>query len=74
MIIALQGDMTVGFLFASARLGWNVSEYSIYLATSIVLSILGIIVGVKLLMTYGGISQNLYVNIFLKSVINEIFN
>ncbi|KAK9297172.1 hypothetical protein QLX08_009040 [Tetragonisca angustula] len=59
MIIALQGDMTVGFLFASARLGWNVSEYSIYLATSIVLSILGIIVGVKLLMTYGGFSEEM---------------
>lgn len=64
MIIALQGDMTVGFLFASARLGWNVSQYSIYLATSIILSILGIIVGVKLLVTYGGISQNLHIKYF----------
>lgn len=59
MIIALQGDMTIGFLFASARLGWNVSEYSIYSATSIILSILGIIIGVKLLVTYGGFSEEI---------------
>lgn len=54
MVIALQGDMTIGFLFATARLGWDVNKYSIYLATNIIFSILGIIFGVKLFVTYGG--------------------
>lgn len=57
MVIALQGDMTIGFLFATARLGWDVNKYSIYLATNIIFSILGIIFGVKLFVTYGGLSE-----------------
>lgn len=54
MVVVLQGEMTIGFLFASARLGWDVNKYSIYVATNIILTILGLLIGVKILVTYGG--------------------
>ncbi|XP_003704933.2 putative peptidoglycan muropeptide transporter SLC46 isoform X1 [Megachile rotundata] len=57
MAIVLQGEMTIEYLFASARLGWNVNEYSIFLATTIMLKILGLLFGVKILVTYGGFSE-----------------
>ncbi|XP_031366297.1 uncharacterized protein LOC102679017 isoform X4 [Apis dorsata] len=57
MVIAMQGEMTIGFLFVSARFGWDVNKYSIYLATNIILTILGITFGVKMLVTYGGFSE-----------------
>lgn len=57
MVIVLQGEMTIDFLFTSARLGWNVNEYSIYLATTIMLKILGLLFGVKVLIEYGGFSE-----------------
>lgn len=60
MVIVLQGEMTIGFLFASARLGWDVNEYSIYSATNIMLTIAGIIAGVKIFAMYEGIDSNLY--------------
>lgn len=47
--------MTIQFLFASARLGWDVNKYSIYVVTDIMLTIFGIILGVKVLTTCGGI-------------------
>lgn len=56
-IIVIEGESTIGFLFATARLGWNVNEYSIYMATKLILAIVGIICGVKLLVTYGGLSE-----------------
>ncbi|XP_031775509.1 uncharacterized protein LOC100865685 isoform X2 [Apis florea] len=57
IVIAMQGEMTIGFLFVSARFGWDVNKYSIYLATNIILMILGITFGVKMLITYGGFSE-----------------
>ncbi|XP_043803934.1 uncharacterized protein LOC122720914 isoform X3 [Apis laboriosa] len=57
IVIAMQGEMTIGFLFVSARFGWDVNKYSIYLATNIILTILGITFGVKMLVTYGGFSE-----------------
>lgn len=56
IVIAMQGEMTIGFLFVSARFGWDVNKYSIYLATNIILTILGITFGVKMLVIYGGIN------------------
>lgn len=57
IVIAMQGEMTIGFLFVSARFGWDINKYSIYLATNIILTILGITFGVKMLVTYGGFSE-----------------
>ncbi|XP_061938843.1 probable peptidoglycan muropeptide transporter SLC46 isoform X5 [Apis cerana] len=57
IVIAMQGEMTIGFLFVSARFGWDVNKYSIYLATNIILTILGITFGVKMLVIYGGLSE-----------------
>lgn len=54
--IILQGNMTIGFLFASARLGWDVNQYSIYQASDIMLSTFATVFGVKVWTTYGGIN------------------
>lgn len=55
LLITLQGEMTIGYLFASARLGWNVEDYSTYVGISVVLGILGTILGIKLMRQCAGI-------------------
>lgn len=55
LLITLQGEMTIGYLFASARLGWDVEEYSTYVGASVVLGILGTILGIKLMRQCAGI-------------------
>ncbi|XP_029040266.1 proton-coupled folate transporter-like [Osmia bicornis bicornis] len=57
MVVVLEGEMTIGFLFVNARLGWDVNTYSIYVATNIILKILGILIGVKILVVFGGLSE-----------------
>ncbi|XP_076163595.1 putative peptidoglycan muropeptide transporter SLC46 isoform X4 [Ptiloglossa arizonensis] len=57
LVIISQGEMTIQFLFASARLGWDVNKYSIYVVTDIMLTIFGIILGVKVLTTCGGFPE-----------------
>ncbi|XP_054001564.1 proton-coupled folate transporter-like isoform X2 [Hylaeus anthracinus] len=56
-VIVLQGEMTIGFLFASAKLGWDVNIYSIYVAVNITFTTFGVIFGVKVLTTYTRISE-----------------
>ncbi|XP_017877468.1 uncharacterized protein LOC108623450 isoform X2 [Ceratina calcarata] len=60
-VIIMEGESTIGFLFASARLGWDVKKYSIYMAMNMIFAIVGIMFGVKLLVTYGGISEKVAV-------------
>ncbi|XP_066583704.1 probable peptidoglycan muropeptide transporter SLC46 [Prorops nasuta] len=55
--IIMEGEMTIAFLFASARLGWNVQQYSVYSATNIIFSIIGSLVGVKVLAQYKGVKD-----------------
>lgn len=55
LLIAFQGNLAIGYLFASARLGWTVEQFSIYIATSVVMGILGTIFGVKLIRRCTGI-------------------
>lgn len=55
LLIALQGYLAIGYLFASARLGWTVDKFSIYIATSVVVGILGTIFGIKLMQRCAGI-------------------
>ncbi|CAL7951802.1 unnamed protein product [Xylocopa violacea] len=52
-VLIMEGEMTVGFLFVNARLGWDVNKYSIYMAVNVIISIFGLIFGIKLLVTYG---------------------
>ena len=52
----MQGEITIGFLFTNIRLGWDVNKYSIYLASNIMLAILGILFGAKVLTTYTGVN------------------
>ncbi|XP_014483618.1 PREDICTED: proton-coupled folate transporter-like isoform X2 [Dinoponera quadriceps] len=49
LLITLQGELTIGYLFASARLSWNVKQYSTYVGVSVVLGIFGTILGIKLM-------------------------
>ncbi|KAF7987500.1 hypothetical protein HCN44_003262 [Aphidius gifuensis] len=48
LIVILNGDISVGYLFTSARLGWNTIEYSRFKGLSIAISIIGTIIGVRL--------------------------
>ncbi|XP_076686696.1 putative peptidoglycan muropeptide transporter SLC46 isoform X3 [Andrena cerasifolii] len=57
LVIIIQGDMTIGFLFTNIRLGWDVTKYSIYLASNVMLAIFGIVFGAKVLTTYTGFSE-----------------
>ncbi|XP_076618594.1 putative peptidoglycan muropeptide transporter SLC46 isoform X1 [Colletes latitarsis] len=57
LITVMQGEMTIGYLFASARLGWDVNKYSTYIATNILLKTFGLIFGVRILTVYAGLSE-----------------
>lgn len=60
LVIVFQGEMTIGYLFTSARLGWDVDKYSDYVAIKLVLITFGIIFGVNVLTTYAGSVINTY--------------
>ncbi|GAB1867267.1 Proton-coupled folate transporter [Camponotus japonicus] len=49
LLITSQGTLAIGYLFASARLGWTVDQFSIYVATNVVMGILGTIFGIKVI-------------------------
>lgn len=57
LLIPFQGDLTIGYLFASARLGWTVDKFSIYIATSVIMGILGMIFGIKLMQKCAGFPE-----------------
>ncbi|KAL6254886.1 hypothetical protein P5V15_014228 [Pogonomyrmex californicus] len=56
-LIIIQGSSSIGFLFASARLGWTVEEYSTYVALNIMITVLGTMFGVKLIPKYTGLPE-----------------
>lgn len=60
-VIVMEGESTIGFLFASAKFGWGVDKYSIYIAANMIFAIIGMLFGVKLLVTYGGIPEEVAV-------------
>lgn len=47
LIVVINGEINIGYLFASARLGWNTIQYSDFTGLSIASSIIGTIVAVK---------------------------
>lgn len=55
LLITTQGTLAIGYLFASARLGWTIDQFSIYVATNVVMGILGTIFGIKVIRRYTGI-------------------
>lgn len=55
LLITSQGTLAIGYLFASARLGWTVDQFSIYVATNVVMGILGTIFGIKVIRRRTGI-------------------
>lgn len=55
LLIVFEGNLAIGYLFVSARLGWTVKEYSTYVAVDVVMGVLGTIAGTKLLRKYAGI-------------------
>ncbi|XP_076278681.1 putative peptidoglycan muropeptide transporter SLC46 [Lasioglossum baleicum] len=57
LVIVFNGEMTIGYLFTSARLGWDVDKYSDYVAIKLLLITFGIIFGVNVLTTYTGFSE-----------------
>nr|XP_033338649.1 proton-coupled folate transporter-like isoform X2 [Megalopta genalis] len=57
LVIVFQGETTIGYLFTSARLGWDVDKYSIYVAIRLLLITFGIMFGVNVLTTYAGLSE-----------------
>lgn len=54
LLIVFEGNLSIGYLFVSARLGWTVEKYSTYAAADIVMGILGTIFGIKLMRKYAG--------------------
>lgn len=69
LLITLQGEITIGYLFASARLGWSVKEYSTYVGASVVMGIFGTIFGVKLMRECAGFPETV---IAIISVVSSI--
>lgn len=58
LLTITQGELTIGYLFASARLGWSVEKYSTYIGVNILLGIIGTIGGIKLLRKCAGTVLN----------------
>ncbi|EZA62407.1 hypothetical protein DMN91_010681 [Ooceraea biroi] len=57
LLIIMQGELTIGYLFVSARLGWSVEKYSIYVGINIMLGIVGTIAGIKLMRKCAGLPE-----------------
>lgn len=58
LLFSLQGEISVGYLFSSARFGWTVDNYSTYVGSSIMLGICGTIFSLKFLRKYIGTNLN----------------
>ncbi|XP_031845559.1 putative peptidoglycan muropeptide transporter SLC46 isoform X1 [Nomia melanderi] len=68
-VLILTGDMNIGLLFTSARLGWDVNKYSIFIAIKLSLITFGIIFGVNVLTTYTGFSEEAITMLSLFSIL-----
>lgn len=55
ILITVQGNISIEYLFTSARLGWTVDKLSIYVCVNILVGIFGTIFGIKLFRHYLGI-------------------
>ena len=55
LLIVFEGYLAIGYLFASARLGWTMEKYNAYLATDVVIGVFGTMFGIKLMRECAGI-------------------
>ena len=46
--VALEINFTILLMFTNSRLGWNVSNYSVYQAVDIIITIFGVLTLIKL--------------------------
>lgn len=46
-VVIFEGNSSISFLFTSAKLGWNLSDYSIYSGTHLFISIIGMLLMLK---------------------------
>ncbi|XP_011496068.1 PREDICTED: proton-coupled folate transporter-like [Ceratosolen solmsi marchali] len=46
-IVIIEGNSSISFLFASSKLGWNITDFSIYSGTHILISIVGMLFLIK---------------------------
>ncbi|XP_077266031.1 putative peptidoglycan muropeptide transporter SLC46 isoform X1 [Temnothorax americanus] len=57
LLIVFEGNLAIGYLFASARLGWTVEKYSTYVAMDVVVGVLGMTSGIRLMRKYAGFPE-----------------
>ncbi|XP_014296110.1 proton-coupled folate transporter [Microplitis demolitor] len=55
--ITFHGNSDISYLFANAKLGWNVVQYSMFSSVSMVLSIVGTFAGLKIMKDYIGLTD-----------------
>lgn len=48
----IKGSSNIDYLFANAKLGWNIVQYSIFSGMSMVVSIIGTFGGLKIMKDY----------------------
>ncbi|XP_015181903.1 PREDICTED: proton-coupled folate transporter-like [Polistes dominula] len=56
-VTAVEGDMTIIFLFTNARLGWDSTQYSYYMMTNVILGGIGSLSGIKIFSSLLGCSD-----------------
>ncbi|XP_057320085.1 proton-coupled folate transporter-like [Microplitis mediator] len=57
LVIIMDGTANVKYLFTSAKLGWNTVQFSVYTSLSMTLTIVGTIVGLKVMRNYLGLKD-----------------
>lgn len=70
-IFVLEGSMTVTYLFVREKFAWTLKEFSFYSSTSIVLQIIGNIIGMYFLRKYLGLSETVLALLAILSAIVE---
>ncbi|XP_036148667.1 proton-coupled folate transporter [Monomorium pharaonis] len=69
LLIVFEGYLAIGYLFASARLGWTMEKYNAYLATDVVIGVFGTMFGIKLMRECAGFSETIIAMISLTSAV-----
>lgn len=70
-IFVLEGSMTVTYLFVREKFAWTLKEFSFYGSTSIVLQIIGNVIGMYFLRKYLGLSETVLALLAIFSAIVE---
>lgn len=70
-IFVLEGSMTVTYLFVREKFAWTLKEFSFYGSTSIVLQIIGNVIGMYFLRKYLGLSETVLALLAIVSAIIE---